>query len=225
MTTVLLSSWFKERSEPLKKALKLENVLYGQQLLSAEGFLLGEEATQQLLPYNNCLVLKRNLKKGNEFFVFSRALMAENIQQEYAVNPAIFDHAVFYLREKIATAMRRSFLNHKKLTTKEIEFFQRWRKQSIFTDEPSQLMTLHSDVQCRRYYLYGDNQTSYVTARELDYLRLLVKGFRVASIAKKLSVSAYTVDAQFRNIKRRLGCQTIIEVVHLLHQKNLLMMQ
>ncbi|MAZ77625.1 MAG: hypothetical protein CMF39_03000 [Legionellaceae bacterium] len=214
--------WFEQHCETLKQDLDLVNVLYGHMVSVDQGFLLGSNCRQ---PYENQLVLQRKLQVGDEFFGFVRSVEKPSIREEYVFRPAAFDQGVFYLREKIAAAIKQSLIEYRRLSVAEVCCFERWKSHSSENDKPSDCLSVTPNAPRRRYYLYADNPKAYVTARELEYLRLLVKGYKSASIAETLSVSSHTVDAQLRNIRKRLGCRNIIEVVNILYQNRLLVVK
>jgi DNA-binding NarL/FixJ family response regulator len=53
---------------------------------------------------------------------------------------------------------------------------------------------------------------SLLSAREKEVLRLLADGRRSAAIAAALGIAATTVDVHRRNIKKKLGLQTVAEL-------------
>ena len=211
--------WFEQCCEVLKKELDLQDVMYGQMVSSDKGFVLG---AHDVLPKNQ-LILQRNLQVGSEFFCFSRSDEQSSVREAYVFRSAVFDQGVFYLREKVALALKQSKLDYHKLSAQEMACFERWLAYPAVSTQLFSGVSSSSNVPCRRYYLYADNPRAYITARELEYLRLIVQGYKTENIAERLSVSAYTVQAQLRNIRKRLNCRSIIEVVNILYQNKLIM--
>ncbi len=60
----------------------------------------------------------------------------------------------------------------------------------------------------KRYYLTGLNDTLYFTQREMDCIKLLLRGFRYTKIADELNLSYKTIYEYIENIKAKLACKT-----------------
>ncbi len=63
-----------------------------------------------------------------------------------------------------------------------------------------------------KYYEKPDNQ---LTARQIDCLFYLVKGFTIKQIAKTLSLSPRTVEHYLDTIKQKLNCESRVELISL----------
>lgn len=60
---------------------------------------------------------------------------------------------------------------------------------------------------------YSDKEL-YLSSRESEILRLIVKGISSKIIAQKLFISLYTVNAHRRNILEKTGCKNIAELIN-----------
>jgi len=60
-----------------------------------------------------------------------------------------------------------------------------------------------------------------LTERELDVLRLLVKGYRNAEIASALTLTEQTIKNYLRRIYNKLGVSTRVEAVRQAMKQNL----
>jgi DNA-binding NarL/FixJ family response regulator len=61
-----------------------------------------------------------------------------------------------------------------------------------------------------------------LTVRELEVVELMVQGLRNAEIARRLSISARTVEAHVSNIMAKLGAQSRTEAVYIAVSENLI---
>lgn len=69
-------------------------------------------------------------------------------------------------------------------------------------------------LKTQRYYLDPPWQNTYLTAREIDCLRWLIKGKSAEEISLVLDISKLTAITHIRNIKDKLNCNKITEVIY-----------
>lgn len=74
----------------------------------------------------------------------------------------------------------------------------------------------------KRYYLGEAFNHVYLTAREMEFIRWMAQGKTAWEIAKIMGISARTVEAHSENIKRKLNCVKLQQVIWKLRQTNLL---
>lgn len=60
-----------------------------------------------------------------------------------------------------------------------------------------------------------------ITPREVDVLRLLAEGRTSREIAKELFISRHTVDTHRRNLLKKLGCKTVVDLVQIAYANGL----
>lgn len=69
------------------------------------------------------------------------------------------------------------------------------------------------DSNIDRFYLIGNYENIYLTKREAECVFYLTQGNTAKQIGKKLTLSPRTVEAYLANIKAKLKCHTITELV------------
>lgn len=60
-----------------------------------------------------------------------------------------------------------------------------------------------------------------ISKRELEILKLVLKGMTSAKVAKRLFISKHTVDTHRRNIIKKLGANSLLQAYKILQEKNL----
>jgi len=77
--------------------------------------------------------------------------------------------------------------------------------------------TLHSDLlfdqKNNRYHIKIGNQTEYLTRREYDVLKNLLKGYTAKKIAKNLLLSPRTIEGYIENLKTKLQCSSKYHII------------
>lgn len=71
-------------------------------------------------------------------------------------------------------------------------------------------------TQVRRLYLGEEFNNAYLTRREIDIVRLLMKGRKSVDISGELSLSDRTLEVHISHIKEKFKCDTLFELGFLL---------
>jgi DNA-binding NarL/FixJ family response regulator len=82
--------------------------------------------------------------------------------------------------------------------------------------------SLKQDVDRKRMFRDQFVTKMKLTERETEIIRLLAIGKSSAEIADQLFLSAHTVNTHRKNIFRKLGINSTVELVHFAHDNNLL---
>ena len=72
----------------------------------------------------------------------------------------------------------------------------------------------------KRYYLGEAFNHVYLTAREMEFIRWMAQGKTAWEIAKIMGISARTVEVHSENIKRKLDCVKLQQVIWKLIKEN-----
>ena len=73
-----------------------------------------------------------------------------------------------------------------------------------------------------RRSVFKERLRDELTMRELEVIELMVQGLRNAEIARRLAISARTVEAHVSNIMAKLGDQSRTEAVHIAVEESLI---
>ena len=68
----------------------------------------------------------------------------------------------------------------------------------------------------------AESKLNTITNREMDILRNLAAGKTSREIGKELFISLHTVDTHRRNLLKKLGCKTVVELARIAFQNALL---
>ncbi len=67
----------------------------------------------------------------------------------------------------------------------------------------------------------AQNNLAGVTNRELDIMRNLASGKTSKEIGKELYISPHTVDTHRRNLLRKLGCRSVVELAQIAYRNGI----
>lgn len=79
-----------------------------------------------------------------------------------------------------------------------------------------------SELLYARTYSDKSNDLEPVTKRELDILQNLARGKSSKEIGRELHISPHTVDTHRRNLLRKLGCRSVVELAQYAYRNGIL---
>ncbi len=85
--------------------------------------------------------------------------------------------------------------------------------------ETSQII---SALSVKRFYLNGKYSGIYLTAREVECIQLTIQGHSSAEIAAALGTRNRTIQHHFENIKTKLNCSKLTDIIRIAIEQNLI---
>ncbi len=176
------------------------------------GSALGRDAAT-LFDIGNFVLLNKSYADISEVFSFAASADNIDINHFYLNHLDLLDKFTYYFKDKAYDLIRRCENDSYMQTIRDAIEDVKHRK--IITpkkfNNPIQIEDINLDPQ--RYFLGGEFNDVYFTAREYQCLYWILRRVIAPDIARKLDISSRTVETHIENIKRKSNCKTINEVV------------
>ncbi len=154
------------------------------------------------------------LTKQKDYFEIYN--FAANTADIYDLKPSIFTQFMFYFKNEA----------HKLIQTSETEKiiipFEKPSSKKNAEHLRAKEVNFSSNLSLNRFYLQGDHAGIYLTLREVECLRLCAHGNSSAEIAVALGTRNRTIQHHFENIKTKLNCSKLSEIISIAIQQNLI---
>ena len=133
----------------------------------------------------------------------------------YLTNIDVFKHFTYLFKEKAKDIIKLADARRFKVPRSA----EKYHKPDWITGLlPSDRQLVLDKMHIKRYYLSGRYDGVFISEKELDCLRQLVKGKTQEEIGKELNISRRTVEYRLNNLKSKLHCQNQAELVQRTYQ-------
>ncbi len=153
-----------------------------------------------------CVGLKSLL---NEMFSPEQVLVADAVHSDLRDHPAdyIFTTPELYVVHHSQLPAKRRIV----ILTRNVSEEEKHGGPAVVnvTQPQSQIVDQLEEIFRRDEKAGGEGEREDLTAREVDVLKLVARGFINKQIADKLSISLHTVISHRKNITRKLGIRTV----------------
>lgn len=158
--------------------------------------------------YNLCTLIKMNKEQT---YLYHFGMDRDNLfnNQIYLNNEDTLKLFTYVFQEKL-------HLNKTLLSLSKGNF-----KIDPTTDNEQELdsATIKTLEPLKRYYISDD---TYLTRREVESIQAAAEGYSSRDIAHRLHISTRTVEKHIFNVKEKLQCQKMIEIIQLLIKQHII---
>lgn len=136
-----------------------------------------------------------------DIYTFSTEKKYTEVNILYENNPEVFRRFIQYFKEK----------SQKLLLSAQSKKIFSSTAETIITKQVNDY-SLETIMPIKRYYV----KDTYLTQKELDCIHLSYLGKTIDEIVQILKISRNTIKMHIKNVKRKLGCRKIVDVVRVL---------
>lgn len=145
-----------------------------------------------------------------ELFDFNTKDQNEHITSNFLANIDVFKHFTYYFKEKAKDIIKEADATRFKVPVSSEHFD---KPDWFFGLQPQQKKIALEQMHIKRYNLMGQYDGIYMTSKELECLKELVKGKTQEEIGQYLNISRRTVEYRLNNLKSKLNCKNQNELI------------
>lgn len=132
--------------------------------------------------------------KENNYHAFSN----------YLTSIDVFKHFTYYFKEKAKDIIKVADANRFKVPKDKEKYPRPDWMTGLYREERAKIL---ESMHVKRYHLTGRFSGVFISEKELDCLRELIKGKTQEEIGLALNISRRTVEYRLNNLKSKLQCQ------------------
>lgn len=207
-------AWYDARKFEGKKTVQ---ILWDEKSLNDDN-VVGIEFRKNFNFFHGMSIIHPN-KEYYEVFDFATKKENMKINESYLSNREIFEHFIFYFRDKANVLIKTQEKNKIKLK----DLLERWRKEdSLNKIQKMKKLDFLEEMNIKKFYVNTSLGDIYFTKREAECIYWLALGKSSEEIGLILKSSKKTVENQINAIKNKIGCRKTSNIIELGFKSNLL---
>jgi len=153
-------------------------------------------------------VIIKQHTQGIDFFSFAPAANNSHVYDNLVNHIQILDRYIPYYLEKADKLIKLSEQNSTYIPHQKIDIFNKMYQHGLLQTEQQLIKALKLDQ--RNRFIAGD---VVISKREMDCLKALMQGMTCKEAAQAIHLSPRTVEAHIKNMKRKLHCRNLPQLV------------
>lgn len=165
--------------------------------------------------FGNGIALRKTLKSYQEFYYFGATLQNIHIINYYLNNLDLLEYFISYFKDKATKVIQLGEQTRWPIPKEYLRFLQ-LPHQAPHQHESNP--SLLADLPMSKHYVTHEGEEIYFTKRQVAIIHWLVQGKTAEEIAIILKLSKRTVEEHIHNMKDKLKCYKLTQLIYKLGQ-------
>lgn len=160
-----------------------------------------------------------------EVFLFTAPAIEKNFELNYLRQMEVYHHFIIGFKAKIQDILKQARTHAQKISydvTSFTYFVNMLKKSDVLSRLKQKKPKFITKKKSTKYYFDVGEETHYLTVKEYECIKELLKGAKYQEIADRLAVSVRTVHAHINTMKFKLNCNNKDELIDYFIKNNLM---